>query len=152
MIRLSLTYVDEIILAYNIRTKSDNPWETGRQGLVLYAQNGGRMVKNAVWLAIFLWMLTAAIFLLLIGPALALVYVFPGAASGFGIAIAVVGALSLKAAVLEPFAIAALMQGLFPGDRGSEAGPDLGCETRLRFPEVPGTQGTGFAGTVRQTG
>ncbi len=129
VIRLSLTYVDEIILAHNIRSNSDNPWETGRQGLVLYAQNGGRMVKNAVWLAIFLWLMTAVIFVLLIGPALGLVYVFPGAASGFGIAIAVVGALALKAAVLEPFAIAALMQVYFQTIEGQR--PDPAWDAKL---------------------
>ncbi|RKE85844.1 hypothetical protein [Rhizobium sp. AG855] len=129
VIRLSLTYVDEIILAHNIRTNSQNPWETGRQGLVLYAQNGGRMVKNAVWLAIVLWLVTAVIFVLLIGPALALVYLFPGAASGFGIAIAVVGALALKAAVLEPFAIAALMQVYFQAIEGQR--PDPAWDAKL---------------------
>src|SRR5690606_21155860 len=34
VIRLSLTYVDEIILGYNIRLKSDSPFETARRGVV----------------------------------------------------------------------------------------------------------------------
>lgn len=149
VIRLSLTYVDEIILAHNIRTASDNPWETGRQGLVLYAQNGGRMVKNAVWLAIFLWLLTAAIFLLLIGPALALVYVFPGAASGFGIAIAVVGALSLKAAMLEPFAIAALMQVYFQAIEGQRPDPTWDAKLASVSRKFQDLKERALAGAVR---
>ena len=51
VIRMSLTYVDEIILGYNIRLNSQNPFETARQGVVLYAQNGKTMVKNAIWLS-----------------------------------------------------------------------------------------------------
>ncbi|MDZ7839978.1 MAG: hypothetical protein U5R46_04025 [Gammaproteobacteria bacterium] len=39
VVTLSLTYLDEVILAHNIRTRADNPWESGRTALVLYAQN-----------------------------------------------------------------------------------------------------------------
>src|SRR6185312_4530181 len=39
VIRMSLTYVDEVILAYLIRTRTTNPWETAKDGLILYAQN-----------------------------------------------------------------------------------------------------------------
>jgi hypothetical protein len=31
-----------------------NAWETSRQALVLHAQNGKRMVKNAIWLTVML--------------------------------------------------------------------------------------------------
>ncbi|TIX07824.1 MAG: hypothetical protein E5V41_34030, partial [Mesorhizobium sp.] len=63
VIRLSLTYVDEIILGYNIRINSNSPFETARQGVVLYAQNGKHMVKNAVWLAVIMWGVSFVIFL-----------------------------------------------------------------------------------------
>lgn len=150
VIRLSLTYVDEIILAYNIRTNSQNPWESGRQGLVLYAQNGGRMVKNAVWLALFLWLLTAVIFLVLIGPAATVVYLFPGAASGFAVAIAVIAALAFKAAVLEPFAIAALMEVYFKTIEGQTPNPDWDAKlatTSKKFAEI---RDKAIAGAGRQ--
>ncbi|TGU25438.1 hypothetical protein EN793_33445, partial [Mesorhizobium sp. M4B.F.Ca.ET.150.01.1.1] len=71
VIRLSLTYVDEIILGYNIRINSDSPFETARQGVVLYAQNGKHMVKNAVWLAVIMWGVSFVIFLLMLAPAAA---------------------------------------------------------------------------------
>ena len=54
---MSLTYVDEIILGYNIRQNSQHPFETARQGVVLYAQNGKTMVKNAIWLTVIMWVL-----------------------------------------------------------------------------------------------
>lgn len=83
VIRISLTYVDEIILGYNIRIDSSSPVETARQGVVLYAQNGTKMLKSAVWLALNLWGVTFVIFLLMLAPAGAVVYLMPGQFSGW---------------------------------------------------------------------
>lgn len=124
VIRLSLTYVDEIILGYNIRSNSDNAWESARRGLVLYAQNGLKMVKNAVWLSIFLWILSIGVFLLALAPAAAILYVFPGEIAGYSFIIAIVFAWAFKAAVLEPFAITALMAVYFDTIRGQVPDPD----------------------------
>jgi len=124
VIRLSLTYVDEIILGYNIRGNSDNAWESARRGLVLYAQNGLKMVKNAVWLSIFLWILSIGVFLLALAPAAAILYLFPGEIAGYSFIIAIVFAWAFKAAVLEPFAITALMAVYFDTIRGQVPDPD----------------------------
>lgn len=124
VIRLSLTYVDEIILGYNIRTKSDNAWESSRRGLVLYAQNGLKMVKNAVWLSVFLWILSIGVFLLALAPAAAILYVFPGEIAGYSFILAIVFAWAFKAAVLEPFAITALVAVYFDTIRGQVPDPE----------------------------
>lgn len=124
VIRLSLTYVDEIILGYNIRTNSDNAWDGARRGLVLYAQNGLKMVKNAVWLAVFLWVLSIVVFLLALAPAGAILYAFPGEIAGYSFVVAIVFAWAFKAAVLEPFAIAALMAVYFDTIRGQVPDPE----------------------------
>ena len=124
VIRLSLTYVDEIILGYNIRMESTEPFESGRRGIVLYAQNGTTMLKNAVWLAIFLWVLSFAVFLVMIAPAGAVLYMMPGQLGGWAFVLAVVFAWAIKAALLEPFAIAALMQVYFRVIEGQEPNPD----------------------------
>ena len=124
VIRLSLTYVDEIILGYNIRMESTEPFESGRRGIVLYAQNGTTMLKNAVWLAIFLWVLSFAVFLVMIAPAGAVLYMMPGQLGGWAFALAVVFAWAIKAALLEPFAIAALMQVYFRVIEGQEPNPE----------------------------
>lgn len=123
VIRMSLTYVDEIVLGYNIRTGSTNPWESSRQGVVLYAQNAKIMVKNAVWLTLIMWALAFVIFLLLLAPAGALVWAMPGAAGGWGFVAALVFAWALKAALLEPFAIAALMSVYFKVIEGQRPDP-----------------------------
>jgi hypothetical protein len=124
VIRLSLTYVDEIILGYNIRTNSSNAWESARRGLVLYAQNGLTMVKNAVWLSVFLWILSIGVFLLALAPAAAILYLFPGEIAGYSFILAIVFAWAFKAAVLEPFAITALMAVYFDTIRGQVPDPD----------------------------
>lgn len=124
VIRLSLTYVDEIILGYNIRMESTEPFESGRRGIVLYAQNGTTMLKNAVWLAIFLWVLSFAVFLVMIAPAGAVLYMMPGQLGGWAFVLAVVFAWAIKAALLEPFAIAALMQVYFRVIEGQEPNPE----------------------------
>jgi len=113
VIRLSLTYVDEIILGYNIRINSTSPFETARQGVVLYAQNGRIMVKNAVWLAVIMWGVSFVIFLLMLAPAAAIMWFIPGQLGGWAFVLAILLAWAFKAAFIEPFAIACLMQVYF---------------------------------------
>lgn len=124
VIRLSLTYVDEIILAYNIRLNSVSPFETARRGVVLYAQNGPTMIKNAVWLGIVMWTISLAIFLFMLAPAGAILYFMPGQLSGWAFVLAIVFAWAFKAALLEPFAVASLMQVYFKVIEGQVPNPE----------------------------
>jgi hypothetical protein len=120
VIRMSLTYVDEVILGYNMRINSQNPYETAQDGLVLYAQNAKTMIKNAVWLSIFLWILSFVVFLIMLAPAGAILYLYPGQLGGWSFVLAIVFAWALKGALLEPFAIAALMSVYFKKIEGQE--------------------------------
>ena len=129
VIRMSLTYVDEIILAYLIRTRTTNPWDSAKDALVLYAQNYRHFLKNAVWLSLFMWGLTIAIFLALIGPASAIAIAFPGSSGVWAFAFAIIFALSFQKALLEPFAIASLMQVYFKTIEGQK--PDPQWDARL---------------------
>lgn len=129
VIRLSLTYVDEIILGYNIRINSSSPFETARQGVVLYAQNGKTMVKNAVWLAVIMWGVSFVIFLLMLAPAAAILFIMPGQLAGWAFVLAIVFAWAFKAAFIEPFAIACLMQVYFKTIAGQV--PDPAWDARL---------------------
>jgi hypothetical protein len=124
VIRLSLTYVDEIILGYNIRINSASPFETARQGVVLYAQNGKTMVKNAIWLALIMWGVSFVIFLAMLAPAGAILYLMPGQLGGWAFVFAIVFAWAFKAAFIEPFAIASLMQVYFKTIEGQVPNPD----------------------------
>jgi hypothetical protein len=129
ILTLSLTYVDEIILAYNIRTRTENPWDSSRQAIVLYAQNYGTFVKNAIWLAIFMWGGAFLVFLVLLSPAAAVMWLMPGPLASWSFVLAILLAWSLKAAVLEPFAIACLMQAYFKKIEGQS--PDPAWDAKL---------------------
>ena len=112
-VRMSLTYVDEIILAYLIRTKTRNPWGTARDGIILFAQNYTHFLKNAAWLSVMMWTLTFVLFVVLLAPAAAFVALMNSPSSVWTFGLAVVIALALKKAIMEPIAIAALMQVYF---------------------------------------
>jgi len=129
VIRMSLTYVDEIILAYLIRTGTRNPWETAEDGLILYAQNYKHFLKNAIWLLVFMWAVQLVIFIVLLAPAAAILAVFPGHIAGWAFAFAFIFAWALKAAILEPLAIASLMQVFFKTVEGQTPNPEW--KTRL---------------------
>ncbi|WP_439603877.1 hypothetical protein [Shinella sp.] len=112
-LRVSIGLVDEVILAHAIRTRSDNPWDSARTALVLYGQNARPMMRNAAFLTILVYGLSLIIFLLMLTPAAALVYAMPGAWSAGGIVFALLFAWGIKAALIEPFAIACMLQAFF---------------------------------------
>ena len=126
VVRTSLTYVDEVILAYLIRTRTTNPWATAKDGVILYAQNYRHMLKNAVWLSIFMWGTTILIFAVLLTPAAGLMMWMPGtnAAGIWAFMFAVIVAVALKKALLEPLAIASLMQVYFKTIEGQKPDPE----------------------------
>lgn len=128
-LRIAVGLVDEVILAYAIRTESQNPWGSARTALVLYAQNAPGMLRNAAWLTVFVYGLSFLVFLLFLAPAAALVYMLPGAWSAGGVVFALVFAWAIKAAVIEPFAIACLLQSYFQAIEGQT--PDAEWESRL---------------------
>ncbi len=124
VINMSLTYVDEVILAYNIRTQQTNPWAGARDGVVLYAQNYKNLLKNALWLTVFVWFLTLLVFILVFAPIAALVAFFPGVAGFWTFAIAAVTAYSIKAALIDPIAMTCLMQAFFKATEGQQPRED----------------------------
>lgn len=130
VVRMSLTYIDEVILAYLIRTRTANPWQSAQDGLILYAQNYKHILKNAIWLSVFMWGVTILIFIFLLGPVGAMVWMFPGNNAGlWAFAFALILALALKKALLEPLAIASLMQVFFKTIEGQH--PDAEWSARL---------------------
>lgn len=113
ILNVSLTYLDEIILAYNFRTKAENPWASGQAALILYVQNYKVMLKNAVFLLLLMYAATFVIFLICLAPAAAILAVFPGSLGGWSFIMALVFAWCFKLALIEPLAVAALMDVYF---------------------------------------
>src|SRR5690554_490632 len=128
-LRVAVGFVDEVILAYAIRTRSTNPWGSAREALILYGQNYKVMLKNAAWLAVIVYSLSFVVFLVMLAPAALVVYLMPGAWAAGGIVFALLFAWSVKAALLEPFAVTCLMQVYFKTIEGQH--PDPEWEARL---------------------
>ncbi|MFD1251742.1 hypothetical protein DEVEQU_01765 [Devosia equisanguinis] len=128
-LRIAVGLVDEVILAYAIKTRSTNPWESAKTALVLYGQNYQGMLKNAAWLTIITYGLAFLVFLIMLAPAAALVYLIPGAWSAGGFVFALLFAWAVKVALIEPFAIACMMQAYFKTIEGQN--PDPAWDQRL---------------------
>lgn len=122
-LNIAVGFVDEVILAYAIRTGATNPWESARTALVLYGQNYKPMLKNAAWLTIITYGLAFLVFLVMLAPAAALVWFLPGAWSAGGFIFALLFAWAVKVALIEPFAIACMMDVYFKTVEGQSPDP-----------------------------
>jgi len=129
IISMSLTYVDEIILAYYMKNGSTNVWSESSKALVLYAQNYGKLLKNAFWVSLMVWGLTIVVFVMVFGPFAALVSAFPSLAGFWTFVVAGLLAWGFKSAVIDPIAMTALMQVYFKTIEGQN--PDLEWERKL---------------------
>ncbi|TCK19756.1 hypothetical protein EV667_4214 [Ancylobacter aquaticus] len=123
-LNMSVGFIDEVILAYAIRTGSTNPWQSARTALVLYGQNYKPMLKNAAWLTIIVYGLSFLVFLLMLAPAAALVWLLPGGWSAGGFVFALIFAWAVKAALIEPFAITCMMDVYFRTIEGQAPNPE----------------------------
>lgn len=128
-LRISVGLVDEVILAHAIRTEAANPWVSAREALVLYAQNYPTMLRNAAWLTVITYLLAFVVFLVMLAPAGLIVWLLPGGWSAGGFIFALVFAWAVKAALIEPFAIACMMQVFFRVTAGQT--PDPEWENRI---------------------
>ncbi len=109
-LRVAVGLLDEVMLAHTFRTRSDNPYAASREALVLYAQNAKGMLINAVWVTALVWALSFVVFLVMLAPAGFVAWAMPGEWSATGIVFAVLFAWAAKAALIEPFAIACMLQ------------------------------------------
>ncbi|MFA5581229.1 MAG: hypothetical protein WDA25_04675 [Paracoccaceae bacterium] len=128
-LRVAVGFIDEVILAHAIRTRAANPWASAQEALVLYGQNYKVMLKNAAWLAVIIYGLSFVVFLLMLAPAALVVYLMPGAWAAGGVIFALLFAWSVKAALLEPLAVACLLQVYFKVTEGQS--PDPAWDARL---------------------
>lgn len=110
ILRLSTTFLDELILAREIRIGSRDPWTTAREGVVLYAQNAPLVLKNALWLTALRWIGAGVVFVFTAAPAAAAVWIVPGPTTGWALMVSLALAIGLQRALIDPFCIACLMQ------------------------------------------
>ena len=147
-LRLAVGLVDEVILAHLMATRAENPWKGAQEALVLYGQNARVMMVNAAWLAGIVWLLSIAVFVAMLAPAAAVVYLMPGDLAAGGFVFAFLFAWAVKAALIEPFAIACMMQVFFTVTAGQTPNPEWAAKLASasdKFKEL-GTRAGNWAG------
>ena len=128
-LRVAIGLMDEVVLGYLMRTHATNPWQGAETAVVLYAQNYKVLLKNAAWLTIIMYVLSFVVFLVMLAPAAAVVWFIPNAWGAGGFIFALVFAWAVKAALIEPFAIAAMMEVYFRVIEGQT--PDPAWDERI---------------------
>ncbi len=150
IVQLSLTYVDETMLAYALRTHAANVFESSKRGIVLYCQCWKGLLKNAVALAVAGYVLTALLFAVFAVPLGAVALLVPAKWATFRMGLfltALVLAGSIKLVLYDPFACTATILTFFTESKGLEPSPEW--ESRLDaaselFRELK-TKAAGFA-------
>lgn len=128
-LRVAVGLLDEVMLAHCFETRTDNPYDASRTALVLYAQNAKPMLITAAWVTGLVWALSFGIFLVMLAPAGLVVWLLPGQISSGVLVFAVLFAWALKAALVEPFALACMLQAYFKLTKGQVPHPEW--ESRL---------------------
>jgi hypothetical protein len=113
ILRAATRYLDKVIFSYNLACRSPNPWLGARDGLVYYAQNAKPVLKQAVWIVVLDYVLTALLWLALLVPAAALTAILPAAVRELGALVtvgsAVLFALAGRAAFVKPIFLVMIM-------------------------------------------
>lgn len=128
-LRVAVGLLDEVMLAHCFATHAANPYEASRTALVLYAQNAKPMLKNAAWVTLWVWLLSFLIFLVMLVPAGLVAWLLPTQLSAAGVVFALLFAWAVKAALIEPFAVACMLQAYFKLTAGQV--PDQVMQSRL---------------------
>jgi hypothetical protein len=106
ILRAATRYMDKVIFSYNLACEAQNPWLGAQDGLVYYAQNAKPLLKQAVWIVVLEYGLSALLWLALLIPAGALTAILPAPVREIGgivtIVIAILFALAARGAFLKP--------------------------------------------------
>jgi hypothetical protein len=128
-LRAGLGFAHEVILAAVLRAPARNPWREARDAVVLFAQNHVLLLKAAATVATVMYGIALLAFLMALLPANALAHNFPGDPVVITFILAAIFAWSAKQALLEPVAVAALLQ-VFIRETGGQP-PDPAWDLRL---------------------
>jgi hypothetical protein len=110
VLRASTTYIDETLFSYNLARGDENVFRSSKDGLIYYAQNAKEVLKTGLWVVVLDYVLTGAIWVVMLLPGLALSYVMPGNRGGLVmIVVAVLFAGSVRSAFLKPLFLTMVM-------------------------------------------
>ncbi|MBF0493024.1 MAG: hypothetical protein HQM15_09615 [Deltaproteobacteria bacterium] len=128
VLRFSLTYMDEAILARNFMTPQETVWQSAKNGLLLYAQSWKEILKTAFILGLVALFAYSVLFVLCAIPVFAL-----GAMLHLHFLISALVSLTfaaaLKLALLDPWALTNMILVYVRSTQGKE--PDASWESKL---------------------
>lgn len=115
------TYIDETIFSYNLARGDENPWRSGKDGLIYYAQNSKEILKTSIGIVLLEKALTIAAFALLFAPAIGIAYLMPGTNTAvWAFVIAALFAFNFQAAILKPLFLIMIMTKFHVSVKGQE--------------------------------
>ncbi|MEL6150821.1 MAG: hypothetical protein AAFV33_10205 [Chloroflexota bacterium] len=129
VVRFSLTYVDEAILARSFWRKDENVWESAEDGLVLYAQSWKPLLTNAVVLMLLSYVPFIVAFLVVAAPLGALVaFVFNTQVAGWSIILTLIFAWLVKVAIGDAFAMVAMLASYHETTQDMTPNPEMSAQ------------------------
>ena len=108
ILRASTTYIDETIFSINLARGDENVFRSSKDGLIYYAQNAKEVLRVGLWVVILDYVLTFAVWLVMLAPAFVLAYLLPGKGSLATLVLAALGVPCALVNVPAPTEMAAL--------------------------------------------
>lgn len=112
--------VNQAVLAHAYHARPENAWEAAHDGLVLATQNARELLGSAGRINAVGWVMTVAIFLVLLPPFVGLLALWPAAGAVSGIVASALAALAIRSALIQPFALTCLWQAFLRITAGQE--------------------------------
>ncbi|HSA58633.1 MAG TPA: hypothetical protein VLJ37_03005 [bacterium] len=128
ILRFSLTYVDEAVMARNFMKEEETVWQSAQTGLVLYAQSWKEILKTAIFIGIAAILSYGLLSILYLIPFLGLAALYPKFKILL-IAFALIFAAVTKLALFDPWALTSMI--LVYLETTKDMVPDRGWEEKI---------------------
>jgi hypothetical protein len=125
----AIGFLADVVLAKPLSARRGNVWSEARDGVVLLAQARRVTMNSALQHAAAAWAVTAIVFLLALAPASTFAQSHLSGVGPITLLFAAVFAWSFKRAIVDPFAIASMMQIYLQSIAGQR--PDPAWDTAL---------------------
>jgi hypothetical protein len=109
VVRYATTYIDEAILARSFLQRDRSPWESAREGLVLYGMAWRPLLTNAIVLMLLSYVPFIVAVVLFAAPVGGLLYLIAPRLAAWSVLVVLVLAYLIKVAVGDAFAMAAII-------------------------------------------
>lgn len=118
VLRFAFSFMDEIMLAHAIDTRSQDAWKSARRALRIYGESGLVILKNVLWLSVFAAALGALVFYGVISPIWEEYTAARNPETLRNLILAGVASLAILAVFFGPFALICMLQVWFRGVLG----------------------------------